>query len=101
MPLRAGWAWQASRCAFQHYKAGAGRAVQLVKAGHVLTIFEQASLCLPCVQVIQAAGAKAVATAGSSTKRGLLRQLGVGTAISSRDTMFVDEAALQVRSPAQ
>jgi hypothetical protein len=48
------------------------------------------------LQVIQSTGAKAVVTAGSSTKRALLRMLGASTAVSSRDTMFADEIMLQV-----
>ena len=39
----------------------------------------------------------AVATAGSSTKRALLRTLGVQTVVSSRDTIFAEESATEVR----
>lgn len=49
-----------------------------------------------CLQVIQAAGAEPVATAGSSMKRALLRTLGVPCVVSSRDTLFTEELALQV-----
>ena len=48
---------------------------------------------LAAVQVIQAAGATAVATAGSPAKRALLHSLGVQHVLGSRDTAFVSEAA--------
>jgi NADPH:quinone reductase-like Zn-dependent oxidoreductase len=48
---------------------------------------------LAAVQVIQAAGATAVATAGSPAKRSLLHSLGVQHVLGSRDTSFVSEAA--------
>jgi NADPH:quinone reductase-like Zn-dependent oxidoreductase len=52
---------------------------------------------LAAMQVIAAAGAAAVATAGSPAKRALLRTLGATQVVGSRDTLFVGELALQVR----
>lgn len=46
---------------------------------------------LAAVQVIQSVGAVAVATAGSTVKRALLRSLGVQHLGSSRDTVFGDD----------
>ena len=46
---------------------------------------------LAAVQVIQAAGAVALATAGSPAKRALLRSLGVRQVLGSRDTAFADQ----------
>ena len=46
---------------------------------------------LAAMQVIAAAGAAAVPTAGSPAKRGLLRSLGFAHVSSSRDTGFVTE----------
>ena len=54
---------------------------------------------LAAVQVIQAAGAVPLATAGSANKRGLLRSLGVQTVLGSRDTAFVDQLA-ELAAPA-
>jgi len=48
---------------------------------------------LAAVQVIQAAGAAAVATAGSPAKRSLLHSLGVAHVLGSRDTAFAAELA--------
>jgi NADPH:quinone reductase-like Zn-dependent oxidoreductase len=45
---------------------------------------------LAAMQVVEAAGAVPLATAGSSNKRALLRSLGVKQLASSRDTTFVD-----------
>jgi NADPH:quinone reductase-like Zn-dependent oxidoreductase len=44
---------------------------------------------LAALQVLKAAGATAVATAGSPSKRSLLRSLGVGAVVGSRDSVFV------------
>ena len=48
---------------------------------------------LAALQVIQAAGAEAVATAGGAAKRSLLHGLGVRQVLGSRDTAFSAEAA--------
>jgi NADPH:quinone reductase-like Zn-dependent oxidoreductase len=48
---------------------------------------------LAAVQVAHAAGATVVATAGSPSKRSLLRSLGVKVAVNSRDTSFVTDLA--------
>ena len=48
---------------------------------------------LAAMQLIRAAGATALATAGSPNKRALLRSLGARNAVSSRDTAFVSEVA--------
>ena len=44
---------------------------------------------LAALQVVSAVGATAVATAGSPSKRSLLRSLGVGAVVGSRDSVFV------------
>ena len=46
---------------------------------------------LAAMQVIQASGATALATAGSSNKREMLRGLGATHVVGSRDTQFVSE----------
>ena len=51
---------------------------------------------LAAMQVIAAAGAVAVVTAGSPAKRGLLRSLGAHSVVSSRETLFADELASEV-----
>jgi NADPH:quinone reductase-like Zn-dependent oxidoreductase len=48
---------------------------------------------LAALQIIQAAGAIAVATAGSGTKRALVRSLESSEAVNSRDTEFASEVA--------
>ena len=48
---------------------------------------------LAAIQVIQAVGAVALTTAGSSNKRSLLHSLGVQHVLGSRDTAFVSELA--------
>jgi polyketide synthase 3/4 len=48
---------------------------------------------LSAVQVSKAMGASVVATAGSASKRGMLRQMGVATAVGSRDTAFATTLA--------
>ena len=53
---------------------------------------------LAAVQVSQAMGAQVLATAGSESKRTLLRQMGVTAAVGSRDTEF---ASVLVPSGAQ
>lgn len=53
---------------------------------------------LAALQVIAGAGGIAVATAGSPAKRALLRTLGATQVMGSRDTLFVGEVALKVRS---
>jgi len=49
---------------------------------------------LAAIQMATARGAKTIATAGSSSKRSLVRSLGVFEAFSSRDTMFASDIAL-------
>jgi NADPH:quinone reductase-like Zn-dependent oxidoreductase len=44
---------------------------------------------LAALQVLRASGASAVATAGSPSKRSLLRSLGVSSVVGSRDSVFV------------
>ena len=48
---------------------------------------------LAAMQLIQAVGAVPLATAGGPNKRALLRSLGAHHIVSSRDTVFVSEAA--------
>ncbi len=48
-------------------------------------------LGLAAVQLASAAGAVVVGTAGGPPKRSFLRGLGVGSAVSSRDTQFATE----------
>jgi D-arabinose 1-dehydrogenase-like Zn-dependent alcohol dehydrogenase len=53
---------------------------------------------LAAMQVIAAAGATALTTAGSPAKRALLRTLGSRQVASSRDTLFAEELILEVSS---
>lgn len=62
-------------------------------ADRVLVHAAAGGVGLAAMQVIHAAGATAVTTAGSSNKRALLRSLGVAHVGSSRDTSFVSELA--------
>ena len=48
---------------------------------------------LSAVQVSKAVGAAVVATAGSASKRKMLRDMGVATAVGSRDTEFATTLA--------
>ena len=48
---------------------------------------------LAAIQLVQAHGASAVATAGGPAKRSLVHSLGVSGLLGSRDTMFVSELA--------
>jgi NADPH:quinone reductase-like Zn-dependent oxidoreductase len=65
-----------------------------LKPGETLLLHGAAGgVGLAAVQVAHAAGATVVATAGSPSKRSLLRSLGVKVAVSSRDTSFVTDLA--------
>jgi len=48
---------------------------------------------LAAIQMASALGGSVVATAGGSTKRALVRSLGVSAAVNSRDTQFASEMA--------
>lgn len=50
---------------------------------------------LAAVQVCKALSATVVATAGSASKRGMLRGMGVEVAVGSRDTEFATALASQ------
>ena len=73
--------------------------VALLQAAHVSagdTVLVHAAtggVGLAAIQMLQAAGATVIATAGSSKKRAVLRKLGVQHVISSRQTQFVAEVA--------
>lgn len=48
---------------------------------------------LSAIQVAKAMGAQVAATAGSTSKRSLLREMGVSEVVGSRDTEFVSTLA--------
>jgi NADPH:quinone reductase-like Zn-dependent oxidoreductase len=62
-------------------------------ADRVLVHAAAGGVGLAAMQVISAAGATPVTTAGSSNKRAMLRMLGSAHVSSSRDTVFVSEMA--------
>ena len=62
-------------------------------ADRVLVHAAAGGVGLAAMQAIRCAGATAVATAGSSSKRALLRSIGAVHVGSSRDTVFVSELA--------
>jgi NADPH:quinone reductase-like Zn-dependent oxidoreductase len=65
-----------------------------LKPGETLLLHGAAGgVGLAAVQVAHAAGARVVATAGSPSKRSLLRSLGVKVAANSRDTSFAADLA--------
>ena len=70
------------------------RIANINPASHVLVHAAAGGVGLAAMQVITAAGATALTTAGSPSKRALLRQLGSRHVSSSRDTLFVEEMAL-------
>ncbi len=53
---------------------------------------------LSAIQVAKAMGAQVVATAGSTAKRSLLREMGVPEVVGSRDTEFVSTLASKGRA---
>ena len=55
---------------------------------------------LAAMQVLAAAGAQPLVTAGNPMKRALLRTLGAAHAVSSRDTRFVEEHLATAGGPA-
>ena len=55
-------------------------------------------LGLAAIQICKAAGALPLGTAGSTQKRGYLRELGVATAVNSRSTEFSEAFAAGVGS---
>ena len=63
----------------------------IAPADRVLVHAAAGGVGLAAMQVIAAAGAAAVTTAGSPSKRALLRNLGSAHVSSSRDTAFVTE----------
>ena len=67
------------------------RLAAITAADRVLVHAAAGGVGLAAMQVIAAAGAAAITTAGSPAKRGLLRSLGSAHASSSRDTGFVTE----------
>ena len=67
------------------------RLTAIAPADRVLVHAAAGGVGLAAMQVIAAAGATAVTTAGSPAKRALLRNLGSAHVSSSRDTSFVTE----------
>ena len=67
------------------------RSAAMQPGEHVLVHAAAGGVGLAAVQVIQAAGALPLTTAGSPSKRALLRSLGVQQVLGSRDTAFVDQ----------
>ncbi len=55
---------------------------------------------LAAIHLGKAGGSTVLATAGNSSKRAHMRNLGVSTAISSRDTSFSDVIAVSSGAPA-
>ena len=73
--------------------------IAAIRPGHRVLVHAAAGgVGLAAMQVIAAAGATPVTTAGSPAKRGLLRSLGARQVVSSRSTLFVEELALEVRT---
>ena len=69
------------------------QAARMQRGERVLVHAAAGGVGLAAVQIINASGATALATAGGPAKRGLLRSLGVGHMASSRDLEFVDTFA--------
>jgi len=67
------------------------RLAQVKKGQRVLLHAAAGGVGLAAVQVLQAAGAQPLVTAGGPFKRSLLRTLGAAHAASSRDTAFAEE----------
>jgi NADPH:quinone reductase-like Zn-dependent oxidoreductase/acyl carrier protein len=65
------------------------KAAALCPGERVLVHAAAGGVGLAALQVVSAVGATAVATAGSPSKRSLLRSLGVGAVVGSRDSVFV------------
>jgi NADPH:quinone reductase-like Zn-dependent oxidoreductase len=70
------------------------RLAAITSTDRVLVHAAAGGVGLAALQVIQAAGAQPLATAGSAMKRSLLRALGSQQVVSSRDTLFVEELGL-------
>jgi NADPH:quinone reductase-like Zn-dependent oxidoreductase len=66
-----------------------GAVTGLRRGERVLVHAAAGGVGLAALQVVSAVGATAVATAGSPSKRSLLRSLGVGAVVGSRDSVFV------------
>jgi NADPH:quinone reductase-like Zn-dependent oxidoreductase/acyl carrier protein len=67
------------------------RLAQVRRGQRVLLHAAAGGVGLAAVQVLQAAGAQPLVTAGGPFKRSLLRTLGAAHAASSRDTVFAEE----------
>jgi NADPH:quinone reductase-like Zn-dependent oxidoreductase/acyl carrier protein len=66
-----------------------GAVTGLTAGERVLVHAAAGGVGLAALQVVSAVGASAVATAGSPSKRSLLRSLGVSSVVGSRDSVFV------------
>lgn len=69
------------------------QAAQVSAADTVLVHAAAGGVGLAAIQLLQAAGATVIATAGSPQKRAVLHKLGVQHVVSSRHTQFVAEVA--------
>jgi NADPH:quinone reductase-like Zn-dependent oxidoreductase len=67
------------------------RLAAVTSSDRVLVHAAAGGVGLAAIQVLQAAGATAVTTAGSTDKRSLLHSLGVRDVLGSRDTVFASE----------
>ena len=72
------------------------RIARIGASSRVLVHAAAGGVGLAAMQVIAAAGATALTTAGSPAKRALLRTLGSRQVASSRDTLFAEELSLEV-----
>ena len=72
------------------------RIASIASSSRVLVHAAAGGVGLAAMQVIAAAGATALTTAGSPAKRALLRTLGSRQVASSRDTLFAEELSLEV-----
>ena len=69
------------------------KAIQVAKGNRMLVHGAAGGVGLAALQIIQSLQATAIGTAGSPSKRSLLRQSGVQQVVSSRDLQFVTELA--------
>ena len=69
------------------------QAAQVSAGDSVLVHAAAGGVGLAAIQLLQAAGATVIATAGSAQKRAVLHKLGVQHVVSSRHTQFVAEVA--------
>ena len=72
------------------------RIASITSSSRVLVHAAAGGVGLAAMQVIAAAGATALTTAGSPSKRALLRTLGARQVASSRDTLFTEDLSLEV-----